>query len=123
MPLSDHEQQILQEIERQLYEHDPKFARGVAGASLHVRAARNVRRGVALFALGFVVLVAFFLHPIVLVGVAAFLLMLSGSIVAYHNARRSGVDRLKLFREDGRVGHLAAQIQRRIRGLRKPDDS
>jgi hypothetical protein len=49
--------------------------------------------------------------------------MLSGSIVAYHNARRSGVDRLKLFREDGRVGHLAAQIQRRIRGLRKPDDS
>src|SRR6266498_3082381 len=93
MPLSDHEQRILEEIERQLYEQDPKFARNVASRSRKGQSARNLRRGIALFALGFVALFGFFARPLLLLGVAAFLLMLSGATLAYNGAKRSGEER------------------------------
>lgn len=91
MPLSDHEQQILHEIERQFYEQDPKFARAVSPEVLQAQAIRNFRRGIALFVLGFVALGFFFLRPAALIGVGAFLMMLAGATFAYHNARKLGV--------------------------------
>ncbi len=48
MPLSEHEQKILEEIERQLYEQDPKFARNVASKARKGHSARNLRRGIVL---------------------------------------------------------------------------
>ena len=51
MPLSEHEQKILEEIERQLYEQDPKFARNVASKAAKGHSARNLRRGIGLFLL------------------------------------------------------------------------
>lgn len=93
MPLSDHEQKILEEIERQFYEQDPKFARGVATGTLHRSLRRNFRRGVALFVVGVFFLFAFFVLRNVLVGVAAFLIMLAGFTIAFQNLKKIGLER------------------------------
>ncbi len=93
MPLSDKEQQILQEIEKQLISEDPKFARGVA-TSLTTDAARKVKVGIGIFVLGFIGLLPFFFTQSVLLGVGAFLVMLAGATFAYHNVRRAGADQI-----------------------------
>ena len=51
MPLSDHEQRILAEIERRLLEEDPKFAHQV-GSSFRAHLARRLKLAVAGFILG-----------------------------------------------------------------------
>lgn len=50
MPLSEHEQRLLEQMERALYEEDPKFASQLRGAD--VRAAR---RRIGLAVLGFII--------------------------------------------------------------------
>lgn len=93
MPLSDHEQQILEEIERQFYEQDPKGARELSNQTLEATLIRNFRRGIALFVTGFAVLGVFFFRPAPLVGVIAFLLMLAGATFAYQNFRKAALSK------------------------------
>jgi hypothetical protein len=50
VPLSEHEQRLLEQMERALYEEDPKFASQLRGAD--VRAAR---RRIGLAVLGFII--------------------------------------------------------------------
>ena len=49
MPLSEHEQRILDEIERRLADEDPKFARGVQAKTPLGQSMRRLRRAVAGF--------------------------------------------------------------------------
>ncbi len=42
MPLSEHEQRLLDEIEQALYAEDPKFASAVRSARGHTRARRSL---------------------------------------------------------------------------------
>jgi len=58
MPLSDHEQRMLDQIESALYAEDPKFASSVRGGTLRAPSARRRLQGVALFVLGLAMLVA-----------------------------------------------------------------
>ena len=58
MPLSDHEQRMLDQIESALYAEDPKFASSVRGGSLRAPSARRRLQGVGLFLLGLAMLVA-----------------------------------------------------------------
>lgn len=80
MPLSDHEQKILEEIEKSLYQEDPKFARDVKRRSPQMGERRRVKLGAALFLVGFVVLIGFFITSNIVVGVLAFGTMV-GAIV------------------------------------------
>lgn len=93
MPLSDHEQRILEEIEKQFYEQDPKSARELSSQTLEAHLVRGFRRGVLLFVAGFAALVVFFFRPAPAVGVIAFLLMLAGATLAYQNVRRAALNR------------------------------
>src|SRR6476646_8597056 len=52
MPLSDHEQRMLDQIESALYAEDPKFASSVRGGGLRAPSARRRLQGAALFVLG-----------------------------------------------------------------------
>ncbi len=88
MPLSDKEEEILRQIERQLYDEDPKFAKGVA-TTLDSHAARRLKIGIAVFVLGFMTLIGFLATRIIAVGVGAFLMMLLGALFAYQNVRRA----------------------------------
>jgi hypothetical protein len=74
MPLSDHEQRILAEIERRLLEEDPKFAQQV-GSSFQAHLARRLKLAAVGFTLGLVVLVVGFVQSVAL-GVAGFIVML-----------------------------------------------
>ena len=52
VPLSDHEQRLLEQIERALYAEDPKFASTVSSTDLRTHARRRVRRAIVLLILG-----------------------------------------------------------------------
>ena len=59
MPLSDHEQRILEEIERRLAEEDPRLAEQVSNTSLYTHLARRIRWASLTFLVGFVMLLLF----------------------------------------------------------------
>lgn len=91
MPLSEHEQRLLEQIERALYAEDPKFASTVRGGRLRKPTRRRRTLGVALFVLGLVLLVlgvaltgtqAVPLLWGVPVSVVGFLSMLGGAVLA-----------------------------------------
>ena len=58
MPLSDHEQRMLDEIESALYAEDPKFASSVRGGALRTPTTRRRLQGMALFVVGLLMLVS-----------------------------------------------------------------
>ncbi len=89
VPLSDHEQRILAELEESLSKQDPRFAKSVRETNVYAHGGRRVRWGIAGFIAGLVVLVLFFSRSIAigLVGVA---LMFISAIVIERNARLLG---------------------------------
>ena len=88
MPLSEHEQRLLDQIERQLYAEDPKFASTVRSHDVKAHLAGRVKRYSALVVLGLAGLVAGAVIRNVAVGVAGFLLMLAGGVVIARSLQR-----------------------------------
>ncbi|MQA14462.1 MAG: DUF3040 domain-containing protein [Pseudonocardiaceae bacterium] len=88
MPLSEHEQRLLDQIERALYAEDPKFASNVRGGRMRSPSRRRRLQGVALFVLGLVLLVvgaairSLWVADFPIVSVLGFLVMFTGAIVA-----------------------------------------
>ncbi|MFF0490719.1 DUF3040 domain-containing protein [Nocardia sp. NPDC003482] len=64
MPLSEHEQRMLEQIESALYAEDPKFASTVRGGRLRSATGRRRLQSAALFVLGLVLLVAGIALPV-----------------------------------------------------------
>ncbi len=60
MPLDDREQRILEEIERQFYQEDPKLAETVRDTTLATVTARRVRWASLGLIVGLVVMLVFF---------------------------------------------------------------
>jgi hypothetical protein len=82
VPLSEREQRILEEIEKNLHEEDPTFARSVRHQHApQMDEVRRIKLGTALFVAGFVVLITFFFSGAVGVGVVAFGLMVAGIVL------------------------------------------
>lgn len=77
MPLSEREQRILEEIERNLVREDPRFAR-MARAGRRFDRATRARAGIVLFVAGLCTLVGFFMSRNLFVGVGAFGAMVAG---------------------------------------------
>lgn len=92
MPLSEHEQRLLDQIERELYAEDPKFASTVRGTRLRRPARRRRIQGIALFVVGVALLVLGVVLPlrvaeIPLVSVLGFLVMFFGVMLAVTSIR------------------------------------
>jgi hypothetical protein len=86
MPLSEHEQRLLDQIERALYAEDPKFASTVRGARLRRPSRRRRLQGIALFVLGVALLVLGVVLPlkpggIPVVSLLGFLVMFFGALL------------------------------------------
>jgi Protein of unknown function (DUF3040) len=93
MPLSEHEQRILAEIERRLLEEDPKFAHQV-GSSFRAHLGRRLKLAVVGFVLGLVVVVSSTFFENVAIGVAGFVIMLACVFLFVRTMRRRAtVDR------------------------------
>lgn len=58
MPLSEHEQRMLDQIESALYAEDPKFASTVRGGRIRAASTRRRFQAAALFVIGLILLVA-----------------------------------------------------------------
>ncbi len=89
MPLSEHEQRILAELEESLVRHDPAFAQRVRSERFHPAAAVRCRWAVVAFVAGLAVLVAFYSQS-VLAGLAGVALMFGAAVVFERNLRRMG---------------------------------
>jgi hypothetical protein len=87
MPLSEHEQRILAEIERRLLEEDPKFAHQV-GSSFRAHLGRRLKLAVAGFLVGLAVVVSSTFFENVAVGVGGFVLMLACVFLFVRTMRR-----------------------------------
>jgi hypothetical protein len=98
MPLSEHEQRLLDQIERELYAEDPKFASTVRGTRLRRPARRRRIQGIALFVVGVALLVLGVVVPqfrvadIPLISVLGFLVMFFGVMLAVTSIRHGAAD-------------------------------
>ncbi|MBO0856152.1 MAG: DUF3040 domain-containing protein [Nocardia sp.] len=64
MPLSEHEQRMLEQIESALYAEDPKFASTVRGGRLRSATGKRRLQSGVLFVLGLVLLIAGIALPV-----------------------------------------------------------
>lgn len=78
MPLSEHEQRLLEQMERQLYADDPKLASTLRGTGRSLRSRHQVIYGVIGILLGLGLLVGGVAAQAWPLGVAGFLVMLAG---------------------------------------------
>lgn len=115
MPLSEREQQILEEIEKNLYAEDPTFARGVRKSSPEVKEFKQLKIGAGLFAAGFILLVTFFVSRLLLFGVFAFAAMVGGIALIAGALFTLVTARAKQVRVRSRLTHTFEDWDRRLR--------
>ncbi len=114
MPLSDHEQRMLDQIESALYAEDPKFVSSVRGGGFRAPTARRRLQGVALFVIGLAMLVSGVAFKATMIGnfpvlsVVGFIVMFGGVVFAVTGPRLSG--------KPGHPGSAPSSRQRRNRG-------
>jgi hypothetical protein len=89
MPLSEHEQRVLAELEESLSKQDPRFAKNVRETNIYSHSGRRVRWGIAGFLVGLLVLILCFSHS-VLLGLVGVALMFISAVVVERNARLLG---------------------------------
>ncbi|MGB7980696.1 MAG: DUF3040 domain-containing protein [Candidatus Nanopelagicales bacterium] len=78
MPLSDHEQRLLEQMERALYAEDPKFATSMRNSRGSASDRRRVAVGIVALLAGLGLLIAGVASKFVPIGVLGFLAMLGG---------------------------------------------
>lgn len=77
MPLSEHEQRLLDQIERALYAEDPKFAHAVRATDPQVHYKRRLIKAVLGFFVGVCLLMAGVVSKIIPISVVGFVVMLA----------------------------------------------
>lgn len=81
MPLSEHEQRLLEQIERGLYADDPRLASTVRSTNLTTHYRRRLRLAVLGLLVGVVTLLAGVIFPrVFVIGIAGFILMLLSAL-------------------------------------------
>ena len=115
MPLSDHEQRLLEQMERALYAEDPKFATSMRNPRTIAGSKRRAALGVVAFLSGIGLLVAGVATRLVPIGVVGFLAMLGGIWLAVV-AMRPGSAEENPEAEPGTSGPAASGPTRRRRG-------
>jgi Protein of unknown function (DUF3040) len=88
VPLSEHEQRQLEQIEQALRVGDPRFANAIHTADPRVHYKRRVVAAAAGFVIGIGLLFAGVVINVIPIAVAGFAVMLSGSLWAVDNYRR-----------------------------------
>ncbi len=111
MPLSDHEQRLLEQIERALYAEDPKFASTVRTTDLRYFHRRRTVRAALGVALGIGLIVAGIVIPVSGLVVGGGIVVALGLIFGFANWKRltGGVAATRRRRERSRAGdtHLS----------------
>jgi hypothetical protein len=117
MPLSEHEQRILDEIERRLAEEDPRLVESVSRTSLTIHLLRRIRWSLLAFFVGFLMLMFFSFS--IWIAVAGFAVMLASAMLVYHYLRQMGKDQLRQLENGGRLS-ITAALARWTERFRRP---
>jgi hypothetical protein len=118
MPLSDHEQRILDEIERRLAEEDPRLVESVSRTSLTIHLLRRIRWSLLAFFAGFFLLMLLFVS--IWIAVAGFAVMVTSAMLVYHYLKQMGKDQLRTLERGGRLSLTAALARWTERFRRQP---
>jgi len=115
MPLSDHEQRILEEIERRLAEDDPAFVEQVGRTDLYTHLARRIRLAAIGLLLGLVMILLFLWS--VLVAAAGFVITVVSAVLLYRYVGQLGRDQLRMMQDEGfslsgLLGRIASRFRR-----------
>ncbi|MEU4211451.1 DUF3040 domain-containing protein [Streptomyces sp. NPDC026206] len=125
MPLSEHEQRMLEQMERALYAEDPKFATALEGSGLRTYTRRRVYQAVAGFLVGIALLMAGMVAQRIWISVAGFLVMLGCAVLAVTGWRKAprpgaqrgpapaGMPRRSVGRRRGMMDRIEQRWQRR----------
>ena len=115
--LSEHEQRILEEIERNLAAEDPVFARKVRDPRLVTGSPNVLRLGILALVVGFGLLLGYTVH--VALGLLGFLLMLAGAVGVGISVRGSGSSRMS----GERVRGVIKRAEGKLRPKRRDKDT
>lgn len=115
MPLSDREQRILEEIEKNILQEDPAFGRGVGRARRASHGRRTIHIGAALLLGGIVALILFFATGAVAAGVVAFGAMVGGIVVIAGGVKDSVAGDAAKAPLNERFGAAARSWEERLR--------
>jgi hypothetical protein len=113
VPLSEHEQRLLEQMERALYADDPKFASSLRGGHQRGYDRRRLILGVVVLVAGMGLLLAGVAIPLWPLGVAGFVAMLLGAWLSLTGWRQRTAPAAAAT-DAGTAG--AAQEQRKSRG-------
>jgi Protein of unknown function (DUF3040) len=107
VPLSDHEQRLLEQIERALYAEDPKFASAVRATDLRTHYRRRLIRAAVGVVIGIGILLAGVVTQVyyLVFGVVGFLVMFGSALYGVSSWKRSQATRV------GRVPRVASPKQ------------
>jgi fatty acid desaturase len=108
VPLSEHEQRLLEQIEQALYAEDPKFASIYQGNDIRSHYRRRVVRASVGLVIGVALLLAGVVIPLIPLGVAGFIVMLAAASFGVASWQRM-------------TGHRAAAPQERASARRTTD--
>jgi hypothetical protein len=108
VPLSEHEQQLLEQMEQALYAEDPKFASQMQGAGARAAARRRLVIGGVGVVLG-LALVLVGVNTTMWLGAAGFAIMVAAVAFALTPPRRKA--NLGAVQPDGTVRRPAAQAK------------
>ena len=89
MPLSDHEQRILDELEESLSRQDPTFADRVANETVYSHAGKQCKWAAFTFILGLCELIAFYSVSVAL-GLVGVAIMFTSAVVFERTLRKMG---------------------------------
>ncbi|PTT63121.1 DUF3040 domain-containing protein [Arthrobacter sp. HMWF013] len=78
MPLSEHEQKLLEQLEKQLHEDDPKFANSMGSDPGRTWSTRHIVIGVLCALAGIALLLVGVTTQLIIVGVLGFVVMGAG---------------------------------------------
>jgi hypothetical protein len=88
MPLSEHEQRLLEEMERSLYQNDADFVATVGGRRGRP-AYRSIVLGILIAVVGVGVLIAGVAFQIPIIGILGFVVMFAGVLLAIAPGKRA----------------------------------
>ena len=117
MPLSEHEQRILAELEESLSKHDPRFVKNVRETNVYSHGGRRVRWGIAGFIAGLLILILFFSQNVA-IGLLGVALMFVSAVVIERNARLLGRASWQDITRPGQGDDLHASYGPRTNSLR-----
>lgn len=121
MSLSDDEQRILNEMEAQLAESDPRLVDDVTSTTVYTAAFKNIKWSLLLLVVGVVVMI-FTLSTSFLLAAVGFLIMLAAALILEKSLTKLGkvgLNQMMQSSQSGSLGKILNSIKKNVENQSK----